>query len=79
MDDGCIMIVGVGALGCEIAKDFALMGVGKLILIDLDTIEPIRRIETNMHVGPEASNIGFDKYVADDNFDDNLLRRYHGA
>ena len=39
MDDSCVMIVGVGALGCEIAKDFALMGVGKLILIDLDTIE----------------------------------------
>ncbi|MHA1147630.1 MAG: ThiF family adenylyltransferase [Promethearchaeota archaeon] len=39
MDDACIMIVGVGALGCEIAKDFALMGVGKLILIDMDTIE----------------------------------------
>ena len=25
--------------GCEIAKDFALMGIGKLILVDLDTIE----------------------------------------
>ncbi|MHA2283866.1 MAG: ThiF family adenylyltransferase [Promethearchaeota archaeon] len=36
---GCIMIVGIGALGCEIAKDFTLMGIGKLILIDLDTIE----------------------------------------
>ncbi|TFF87220.1 MAG: ThiF family adenylyltransferase, partial [Promethearchaeota archaeon] len=36
---GCILIVGVGALGCEIAKDFALMGIGKLILVDLDTIE----------------------------------------
>jgi molybdopterin/thiamine biosynthesis adenylyltransferase len=39
MDKGCIMIVGVGALGCEIAKDFALMGIKKLILIDLDTVE----------------------------------------
>lgn len=39
MEESCIMIVGVGALGCEIAKDFALMGIGKLILIDLDTIE----------------------------------------
>ena len=39
MDEGCIMIVGVGALGCEIAKDFALMGIGKMILVDLDTIE----------------------------------------
>jgi len=39
LNQGCIMIVGVGALGCEIAKDFALMGIGKLILVDLDTIE----------------------------------------
>ncbi|MFX0041826.1 MAG: ThiF family adenylyltransferase [Candidatus Hodarchaeota archaeon] len=39
LDKGCILIIGVGALGCEIAKDFALMGIGKLILVDLDTIE----------------------------------------
>ncbi|MHA1986201.1 MAG: ThiF family adenylyltransferase [Promethearchaeota archaeon] len=39
VSNGCIMIVGIGALGCEIAKDFALMGIGKLILVDLDTIE----------------------------------------
>ncbi|MFO8020256.1 MAG: ThiF family adenylyltransferase [Promethearchaeia archaeon] len=39
LNQGCIMIVGVGALGCEIAKDFALMGIGKLILVDLDLIE----------------------------------------
>ena len=39
IDKGKIMIIGVGALGCEIAKDFALMGIGKLILVDLDTIE----------------------------------------
>jgi len=39
IDNGTIMIIGVGALGCEIAKDFALMGIGKLILVDLDTIE----------------------------------------
>lgn len=39
IDKGTIIIIGVGALGCEIAKDFALMGIGKLILVDLDTIE----------------------------------------
>ncbi|MHA1931034.1 MAG: ThiF family adenylyltransferase [Promethearchaeota archaeon] len=39
ISNGCMMIVGIGALGCEIAKDFTLMGIGKLILIDLDTIE----------------------------------------
>ena len=39
VDQGCIIICGVGALGCEIAKNLALMGIGKLILVDLDTIE----------------------------------------
>ena len=39
LNDGCVLIIGVGALGCEIAKDFALMGLGKLVLVDLDTIE----------------------------------------
>ncbi len=39
LEKSCVMIVGVGALGCEVAKDFALMGIGKLILIDLDTVE----------------------------------------
>ena len=39
ISNGCILIAGVGALGCEIAKDFALMGIGKMILVDLDTIE----------------------------------------
>jgi ubiquitin-activating enzyme E1 C len=34
-----VIIVGVGALGCEIAKNLALVGVGNLILIDMDTIE----------------------------------------
>ncbi len=34
-----VFIAGVGALGCEIAKDLAVAGVGKLILVDLDTIE----------------------------------------
>ena len=39
LNNGCILIIGIGALGCEIAKDFALMGIGKLILVDLDLIE----------------------------------------
>ncbi|MHA1763381.1 MAG: ThiF family adenylyltransferase, partial [Promethearchaeota archaeon] len=39
LNQSCILIAGVGALGCEIAKDFTLMGIRKLILIDLDIIE----------------------------------------
>ncbi len=34
-----VIIVGVGATGCEVSKNLALMGVGKLILIDNDVIE----------------------------------------
>lgn len=39
LKNSTVFIAGVGALGCEIAKDLALCGVGKLILCDLDTIE----------------------------------------
>ncbi|MBD3337485.1 MAG: hypothetical protein GF353_00160 [Candidatus Lokiarchaeota archaeon] len=39
LENSSVLIAGVGALGCEIAKDFALMGIGKLVLIDLDKIE----------------------------------------
>lgn len=39
IQNGIVVIVGVGALGCEVAKNLALMGVGKLILIDNDVVE----------------------------------------
>ncbi|HDD40142.1 MAG TPA: ThiF family adenylyltransferase, partial [Nitrososphaeria archaeon] len=34
-----VVVVGVGAIGCEVAKNLALMGVGRLILVDNDVIE----------------------------------------
>ncbi len=34
-----VFIAGIGALGCEIGKDLALCGIGKLILCDMDKIE----------------------------------------
>ncbi|MHA1945436.1 MAG: HesA/MoeB/ThiF family protein [Candidatus Hodarchaeales archaeon] len=33
------LLVGVGGLGVEVAKNLAMVGVGHLILVDLDTIE----------------------------------------
>lgn len=34
-----VFIAGIGALGCEVGKDLALSGIGKLILCDMDRIE----------------------------------------
>ncbi|MFQ5422024.1 MAG: ThiF family adenylyltransferase, partial [Anaerolineae bacterium] len=37
--DATVLIVGAGALGNEVLKNLALMGIGHLIIADFDTIE----------------------------------------
>jgi molybdopterin/thiamine biosynthesis adenylyltransferase len=37
--DATAMIVGAGALGNEVAKALALMGIGRLFIVDFDTVE----------------------------------------
>lgn len=39
VQDAKVMIVGAGALGNEVAKNLALMGVGNLLILDFDVIE----------------------------------------
>ena len=34
-----VMVVGAGALGNEVLKNLALMGIGNLLIVDFDTIE----------------------------------------
>jgi len=34
-----VMVIGVGAIGCEVAKNLALMGIGRLIIVDNDVVE----------------------------------------
>jgi len=39
IEESSVLIVGVGGTGGEVAKNLALLGIGNMILIDLDTIE----------------------------------------
>ncbi len=39
LKDSKVLIVGIGGLGCEVAKNLAMVGVGTLHLVDLDLIE----------------------------------------
>ncbi len=39
LNDYKVFIVGSGAIGCEHLKNFSMMGVGKQIITDMDTIE----------------------------------------
>lgn len=34
-----VAVIGVGALGCELAKNLSLIGVGRLVLVDNDVVE----------------------------------------
>ncbi len=38
--DATVLVVGAGALGNEAVKNLALLGVGTILVIDLDTVEP---------------------------------------
>ena len=37
----CVLVVGAGALGNEIVKNLVLVGVGTVIVVDMDTIEKL--------------------------------------
>ncbi|MEM2109743.1 MAG: ThiF family adenylyltransferase [Candidatus Odinarchaeota archaeon] len=39
LEKSTILVAGVGSLGCFSAMNFTLMGVGRLILVDYDTVE----------------------------------------
>lgn len=37
--NAAVMVVGAGAIGNELIKNLALLGIGKLLIVDMDTIE----------------------------------------
>ena len=39
LKNACIMVVGAGAIGNELIKDLTLLGIGKILIVDVDKIE----------------------------------------
>lgn len=39
LHDATVMVVGAGAIGNELVKNLALLGVGKIVIVDMDKIE----------------------------------------
>ncbi len=37
--NACVMVVGAGAIGNELIKNLALLGIGKILIVDMDKIE----------------------------------------
>ncbi|AYV78571.1 MAG: ubiquitin-activating enzyme E1 [Edafosvirus sp.] len=56
-----LFIVGSGAIGCELLKNFGMMGVGNMIVTDMDTIE---KSNLNRQFLFKSSDIGKAKSVA---------------
>jgi len=56
-----IFIVGSGAIGCELLKNFGMMGVGNMIVTDMDSIE---KSNLNRQFLFKSSDIGKAKSVA---------------
>jgi molybdopterin/thiamine biosynthesis adenylyltransferase len=40
LNKACVMVAGAGALGNEVVKNLALLGLGTILLVDLDLVEP---------------------------------------
>lgn len=66
--DARVLVAGVGALGNEVLKNMALLGVGHLLLVDLDRVEPTNLSRTVLF---SESDIGRPKVDA---AADSLLR-----
>src|SRR5579884_1784643 len=47
--DACVLVVGAGALGQNVAQDLALSGVRELRLVDGDIFEPHNRSRSPLH------------------------------
>jgi len=68
LQSATVLIVGIGALGCEVSKNLALMGVGELILVDNDVVElsnlSRQMLFTDSDIGKSKSLVAKDRLEA---------------
>lgn len=55
LSSACIMVVGAGAIGNELIKNLALLGVGKILIFDMDSIENTNLTRSVLY---RRSNVG---------------------
>ncbi|NSB31112.1 HesA/MoeB/ThiF family protein [Clostridium saccharoperbutylacetonicum] len=60
LHNSTIMVVGAGAIGNELIKNLALLGIGKILIVDMDKIE-----QTNLTRSILYRMSDIDKYKAD--------------
>jgi hypothetical protein len=59
LENACVIVVGAGALGQNVAMDLALSGVGELRIVDGDVFEPHNRSRSPLH--PRRGSYGPDE------------------
>ena len=55
LHNACIMVVGAGAIGNELIKNLALLGIGKIVIVDMDKIEQTNLTRSILY---RMSNVG---------------------
>jgi adenylyltransferase/sulfurtransferase len=64
LSQAAILVVGAGALGNEVLKNLALLGVGRLFIVDYDTIEPTNLTRSVLYRSGDAGRAKSERAAA---------------
>ena len=58
LHNSTVMVVGAGAIGNELIKNLALLGVGKIVIVDMDRIEQTNLTRSILYRMKDARRYG---------------------